>query len=172
MLSGVVSSSAKLSRAVELAEKYAPKNVTNMMSVAEAQQVMLQVRFAEVRRSAAKQLGINLAAGGGGSEAVFSVIKDVGVGGGIDTFGDVGRAAIAYATGGFSIDVLLEALEEKGQLRTLAEPNLVSLSGDKASFLAGGEFPIPVEPTRRMTEASRSPSSSRHSASAWASRRR
>ena len=47
-------------------------------------------------------------------------------------------------TGGISIDVIINALEQKGLARTLAEPNLVALSGDTASFLAGGEFPIPV----------------------------
>jgi pilus assembly protein CpaC len=47
-------------------------------------------------------------------------------------------------TGGTTIDVLINALEQKGLVRTLAEPNLVSLSGDTASFLAGGEYPIPV----------------------------
>jgi pilus assembly protein CpaC len=47
-------------------------------------------------------------------------------------------------TGGTTIDVLINALEQKGLVRTLAEPNLVSLSGDTASFLAGGEYPIPI----------------------------
>ena len=48
------------------------------------------------------------------------------------------------ARGGLSIDVAINALEEKGLARSLAEPNLVALSGDTASFLAGGEYPIPV----------------------------
>src|SRR6202035_3700678 len=50
----------------------------------------------------------------------------------------------ALNRGGFSVDVALNALEEKGLARSLAEPNLVALSGDTASFLAGGEFPIPI----------------------------
>lgn len=52
--------------------------------------------------------------------------------------------ALFTNVGGENIDIRLRALEEKGIIRTLAEPNLVSLSGDTASFLAGGEFPIPV----------------------------
>src|SRR5215510_4031540 len=47
--------------------------------------------------------------------------------------------------GGTTIDVLINALEQRGLARSLAEPNLTALSGDTASFLAGGEYPIPVE---------------------------
>ena len=52
--------------------------------------------------------------------------------------------ANVLSNGGTSIDVLVTALEEKGVVRTLAEPNLIALSGDEAQFLAGGEFPVPV----------------------------
>jgi len=59
----------------------------------------------------------------------------------------VGRAILSDIVGPTSIDVQIDALEEKGIIRTLAEPNLVSMSGESASFLAGGEFPIPVQGT-------------------------
>ena len=65
-------------------------------------------------------------------------------------------------SGGTTIDVLLNALEQKGIARSLAEPNLVALSGDTASFLAGGEYPIPVAGT-----SARSPSTTRNTASGW-----
>ena len=52
--------------------------------------------------------------------------------------------ANVLSNGGTSIDVLVTALEEKGVVRRLAEPNLIALSGDEAHFLAGGEFPVPV----------------------------
>ncbi|MCC2665590.1 MAG: xcpQ, partial [Geminicoccaceae bacterium] len=55
-----------------------------------------------------------------------------------------GATAFAFTTGDFALNAVLDALEERGVVRTLAEPNLIALSGDTASFLAGGEFPIPV----------------------------
>ena len=67
--------------------------------------------------------------------------------------------------GGLTVDVAVNALEEKGLARSLAEPNLVALSGDTASFLAGGEFPVPVPqarsaPSRSNTRATASASPS------------
>ena len=53
-------------------------------------------------------------------------------------------ANASAAIGDVSLDFLLDTLEEKGVVRTLAEPNLITLSGDRARFLTGGEFPIPV----------------------------
>ena len=55
-----------------------------------------------------------------------------------------GAAGFALATGDVALNTVLDALEQKGVVKTLAEPNLIALSGDTASFLAGGEFPIPV----------------------------
>ena len=70
------------------------------------------------------------------------------------------------AAGGITTDVAINALEQKGLARSLAEPNLVALSGDTASFLAGGEYPIPV-----AGSSARSPSTTRNTASAWPSPR-
>ena len=69
---------------------------------------------------------------------------------------------------GVETDVIINALEQKGLARSLAEPNLVALSGDTASFLAGGEYPIPVPAAR----SARSPSTTSATASASPSRRR
>lgn len=55
-----------------------------------------------------------------------------------------GAFSIGFSSGGLAVNMMLEALESKGMVRTLAEPNLVAISGNEASFLAGGEFPVPV----------------------------
>jgi len=80
---------------------------------------------------------------GGANDAnvLRSAIVSAGVLSGTAPFGFLVGRLIA---GGLSADMLVNALEEKGMARSLAEPNLVALSGDTASFLAGGEFPIPV----------------------------
>lgn len=150
VLSGTVSSTAKLDRALDLAERYAPERVSNLMSVGGTQQVMLKVRFAEMQRSVAKNLSSSLAMNGGST---------VGVQGKTGTWNDSGNGinnpvdfrdnaeggiALGFSAGSLQFAVLLEALENKGVVRTLAEPNLTALSGQEAKFLAGGEYPIPV----------------------------
>ncbi|SFT79772.1 type II and III secretion system protein family protein [Sedimentitalea nanhaiensis] len=156
VLSGVVSSTARLQRALDLAERYAPERVSNLMSVGGVQQVMLKVRFAEMQRSVSKSLSASLGFNGtinGGS---------TGLNGGTGRFsnqlgqsnGQAGRLPLAndntgavlfgFNAGSVQVGLLLEALEQKGVVRTLAEPNLTALSGQEAKFLAGGEFPIPV----------------------------
>ena len=145
VLSGTVSSSTHLQSVVALAERYAPGKVTNMMSVTGSQQVMLAVRFAEVKRSAFKELGINLNTLVRSGSTTFSLLSGLpvlgGLGGGGFLNGGTTLAGTAYK-GDFV--GFLDALEQKGVVKTLAEPNLIALSGDTASFLAGGEFPIPV----------------------------
>ncbi|WP_300518726.1 type II and III secretion system protein family protein [Aliiroseovarius sp.] len=150
VLSGVVSSIAKLDRALDLAERYAPERVSNLMSVGGTQQVMLKVRFAEMSRSVRKALSGSLAVQGGNS---VGVIGESGtwldganaIGDPISvTSGMEGGLAVGFNAGAFEVAVLLEALESKGVVRTLAEPNLTALSGQEASFLAGGEYPVPV----------------------------
>jgi len=159
VLSGVVSSLARLDRALDLAERYAPERVSNLMTVGGTQQVMLKVRFAEMQRSVSKSLGASLAANG-------TLGSSIGLNGGNNVFasnaninnaldGDPttlvgsgnernGQFSLGFTAGAVEFGVLIEALERKGVVRTLAEPNLTALSGQSASFLAGGEYPIPV----------------------------
>ena len=153
VLSGVVTSIQKLERALELAERYAPERVSNLMSVGGIQQVMLKVRFAEMQRSVSKSLSSSLALSGG-------IGSDVGVragtGGLVSSSSDAiagtlppgnpnsGAILFGFNAGSTQVGILLEALEQKGVVRFLAEPNLVALSGQEAKFLAGGEYPIPV----------------------------
>ena len=154
VLSGTVSSTAKLDRALDLANRYAPDRVSNLMVVGGTQQVMLKVRFAEMQRSVSKQLDTGLSISGTGTDGQFGIGLGSAnpVSGG--TLGNMdfslqGPSAGGSIGGGFVIgdlafNVLLEALESKGMVRTLAEPNLTALSGQEATFLAGGEYPIPV----------------------------
>ena len=156
VLSGTVSSSQKLQRALDLAERYAPERVSNLMSVGGVQQVMLKVRFAEMERSVSKSLSSSLALGG----SLFG--GDVGISGGNGrasnssgasnnltgslpgTNTNNGAMLFGFDAGSVEVGVLLEALESKGVVRTLAEPNLIALSGQEAKFLAGGEYPVPI----------------------------
>jgi pilus assembly protein CpaC len=138
VLSGQVSSTAKLDRALDLANRYAPDRVSNLMVVGGTQQVMLKVRFAEMQRSVGKALGGSLSIAGTGTDGTIIA----GGGGGVPgAFGGIG---VSFGVGDFAFEVALEALEQKGMIRTLAEPNLIALSGQEAKFLAGGEYPIPV----------------------------
>ncbi|MGD9917266.1 MAG: type II and III secretion system protein family protein [Paenirhodobacter sp.] len=159
VLSGTVSSAAKLDRAIDLAKRYASDRVSNLMTVGGTQQVMLKIRFAEMQRSVSKNLAASLGVRGtvGGGSAQTGVVSGTG------NFTQSGAIANAFDSGTMPIDssqkgaiglgftagnlefaVLLEALESKGVVRTLAEPNLTALSGQQAKFLAGGEYPIPV----------------------------
>jgi len=162
-----VASSLEADKAVQLAETYAPGKVVNLMSLGSAQQVMLEVRFSEVKRSALKQIGVNWDVNdtnlkgitGGGSGVIPTTqtitttspgltVTSTGPGAGqlvhgaiTDSFGILARA---FSGLGANFRVQLDALERKGAVTTLAEPTLIALSGETASFLAGGEFPIPT----------------------------
>ncbi|MFN6924523.1 MAG: type II and III secretion system protein family protein [Tabrizicola sp.] len=149
VLSGMVSSTAKMDRALDLANRYAPDRVSNLMVVGGTQQVMLKVRFAEVNRSVSKNLSSSLAVRDSGSlrgETGTYLAPGNNLGGTLTTRGGVsGAVAFGGSIGGLELEVFLEALESKGMVRTLAEPNLTALSGQEAKFLAGGEFPVPGE---------------------------
>lgn len=155
VLSGTVSSTAKLDRALDLANRYAPDRVSNLMSVGGTQQVMLKVRFAEMQRSVSKSLSSSLALNGGTNSGVVAGTGSMASASAIDDFltdgtvtgggtGKNGTLSLGFSAGSLEFAVLLEALESKGVVRTLAEPNLTALSGQEAKFLAGGEYPIPV----------------------------
>ena len=156
VLSGVVSSIERLDRALDLANRYAPDRVSNLMVVGGTQQVMLKVRFAEVQRRIIKDLSAGLNIIQAGSDAVLSAASGAGslvAGTSLGTAAStqlnldntsVGQFGIGFDVGSVGFGVLLEALETKNLVRTLAEPNLTALSGQEASFLAGGEYPVPV----------------------------
>ena len=154
VLSGEATDAVAAARAVEVAKglsQDAP--VIDAMKVAPSQQVMLKVRILEVDRNAGRDLGINwfgtshnvsFATGLGAAQTTAANNSGVFPGSGSteSSFGVL--LANVVNTHGVSINLLLSALEEKGLVRSLAEPDLVALSGEKATFLAGGEIPIPV----------------------------
>ena len=140
MLTGVVPDSVTLDRAITIARHFAPDCV-NGLSIASPQQVMLEVRFIEASRSADRELGVEWRAIGSNVAALTGL-------GGLATGNVPFGVLIGRLLGnGVQADVIIRGLEEKGLARRLAEPNLVALSGDTASFLAGGEFPFPVAAT-------------------------
>jgi len=169
VLEGVVPGSVDADRAVQLADTYAPGKVVNMLSIGSSQQVMLEVRFSEVKRSALKQLGFRYGGDNGsnfagviGQGSNLSAVTDTGTGSGTTTgsttlnpfnngrlnVGTIADTAAVltrkFGIGGLSFWAAFDALETKGDVNTLAEPTLTALSGETASFLAGGEFPVPV----------------------------
>ena len=165
VLTGVVSSAPAAERAVQLARTYAGDNVINMLSIGSTQQVMLEVRFSEMRRGAARQLGFNHAfisdsggfQGGFGDNAVSTAVltnengsPTIALGAILQAFGVV---AGEYSLGPLNLFSALDALERRGVVTTLAEPTLVALSGETANFLAGGEFPSPVQQSGTGGEA-------------------
>lgn len=147
-LNGDVETPEQAADAQALASRFVPDPalVLNRTKVTGSAQVNLRVRFAEVQRSAVQRLGINwnaltnfgnfqlgLLTGNG----VFPDVTNTGV---LASNGYLGT----YRTGNVNINVLLDALETESLVTILAEPNLTALSGETASFLAGGEFPVPV----------------------------
>lgn len=137
-LSGTVPDTASMDKVLAVVAQYGSPQVINTMTLVGGQQVNLEVRILEAQRDAGRQLGIQW----GGS--VGSV--KVGIGGGPSNPAGDASTFSGFMTniisGGIDLNVLIHALEGKSLVRTLAEPNLTTLSGVQASFLAGGEVPI------------------------------
>lgn len=141
-------------QAVALATPYSQR-VMNFLEVAGGQQVMLQVRFAEVSRSATSALGVNLGFtdGIGYGASNIGQVSPFGIEGATDirpdrlAIGNPNPAVTVFGRGQIGSTTLaafVNALRQNNLLRMLAEPNLIAISGQEAHFLAGGEFPIPV----------------------------
>lgn len=155
-LSGMASNANSLTRAISIAEAYAPKKVVNALQVGGVQQVMLEVRVAEMNRELIKRLGMNFAAIGSnefgvsmlGGLTTLTNFTHPGVGAGAATVTQEVTSAIqgifGFNTGSVSWTGFVDALKEENLIKVLAKPTLVALNGQEAAFLAGGEFPIPV----------------------------
>jgi len=151
ILSGQVSSTTVMLRAGEIAKASASKSqIINMLQVAGAstsQQVMLQVRFAEVNRRTLTELGLSLFAtrerfaARSTTQQFASPVFDDSKPGGL-VFSDFLNLFFFDRQEG--IGGALRALQQRGAFQSLAEPNLIAYNGQEASFLAGGEFPVPV----------------------------
>jgi pilus assembly protein CpaC len=151
ILTGSVSSNAVMLRAGEIADAMSSKTgVVNMLQLpggSESQQVMLQVRVAEVNRKAIQELGVNLfstrpeATGRLTTQQFSAPSFDDQKSGGLN-FSDFLNLFFFNRKEG--LGAAIKALEQKGLFQTLAEPNLIAYNGQEASFLAGGEFPVPI----------------------------
>ncbi len=157
VLNGTVSSPTLLESVLSLAKSYGP--VINLIQVGGAQQVLLEVKVAEVNRELGKVMDSNLGALYDGGSVKIGLVK----GGGnfrspgtvdgvplpktlniIDSIADSGLLA-NIASGNFYADLFLDIAQNQGLARILAEPNLTTLSGQEADFLSGGQFPVSVE---------------------------
>lgn len=168
---GTVSNSTRLSKALALAEAYAPKKVINLLEVGGVHQVMLDVRVAEMNRQLLRRLGVNITAAtrDGASFGVTklnnisnivkfqdaTVAPNFPIPNSADPFGMIlsqtANALFRLSSGDVTINGFLDALKENQLVKVLAEPTLTTLSGKEASFLAGGEFPFPVPQSFAVT---------------------
>lgn len=152
LLEGMVPSAPAAEKAMTIARDFAGQDVTNSFSIAASQQVNLEVRMVEVARSAGKELGFNwnLTSNGNGyaqgvgvagqaAPAALGLAATAGALSGILPFGTI---VANILNNGTSPDLLITALEERKLARRLAEPNLTALSGQSASFNAGGQVPV------------------------------
>jgi pilus assembly protein CpaC len=158
VLSGHVTTEDVAKHAGALASAYS-RNVVNVLTFGPvgAEEVMLEVKFAEVDRSALLQLGINLFTTGSGNTIGQVATGQFGGVTGLGTITDNGQGgtptASATVTNALNLfffnpqvhlGAVIEALKTQNVLQILAEPNLIAVNGKEASFLAGGEFPFPV----------------------------
>ncbi len=148
VLTGKAKNPAAAAKARNIAKNF-DEDLIDSTTVLPSTQVTLEVRFIEAARRKDKELGISLRARKPGSFVAatgalnpFSLtsVSNSLISGALP-FGQVLGQMLNH---GVNVDVLVQALEQKGVARRLAEPNLTALSGDTASFLAGGEFPVPV----------------------------
>ena len=138
VLSGTVQTPAAIRRAVEIAEATGA-TVVNDLSLPEAQQILLHVRFAEVERSAIRELGTDLFVQNpqnvaGVANADTSLVETL----------SEGIVRLLLVGEDYRLESVIRALKQRGEFRSLAEPNLLAVEGQEATFLAGGEFPFPV----------------------------
>jgi pilus assembly protein CpaC len=145
VLSGAAKDKVGAEKAKKIAKQFNEGNdVIDSVNITSSQQVQLQVRFVEINRQSITKLGVkagaNFIQGIGGVEAAFDGFTEQNLAG-------AGQIIGQFVMGGLQIDAQIDALETRGLARRLAEPNLIARSGEKASFLAGGEFPIPVAQT-------------------------
>lgn len=141
LLSGSAEDAVAAEKAQRIASRFAgEEEIINSVDISSSQQVQLNVRFVEINRQVGHELSTSIAASYVGPGGEITINSDPRATSSTGVSDIIGR----YASGGFSIDAAIKALEDRGVARRLAEPNLIARSGEQASFLAGGEFPIPV----------------------------
>ncbi|KRR02054.1 secretin [Bradyrhizobium jicamae] len=155
LLTGSVSSPVEAQQAGEIAARLVggAERVVNSIVVRGRDQVMLKVTVAEVRRDIIKQLGIDLSANMNyGTAAVVFRNSNPFTANSAPLVADNGLVGAALNKAGLpTVTATLRAMESAGVVRTLAEPNLTAISGESATFISGGEFPIPTGVTCQTT---------------------
>lgn len=166
VLTGLVSNKDVIERAINVAAGYVDKReevvpLLQLQEGAPSNQVLLHVRFAEVSRSALTQLGSSFFTGPGGVQGQGTIAQTSTEQFAAPSFGSIAKGAAAPGDGPttqtfsdllnlflfnnkYNVGTVISALQSKGLFQSLAEPNLVAESGKEASFLAGGEFPVPI----------------------------
>lgn len=156
-LGGHVKDGATLAAIMQVAQQYGPDAIINAVTVDDSQQVNLEVRVLEAKRNAGRDLGVSIrSTNGSGTTRTGTGIAAVDEDNVVLGPGNLLTGLLSNTTpfaalitrvidSNIKVDVIIEALEAKGVVRTLAEPNLTTLSGEVASFNAGGEVPIRVD---------------------------
>ncbi len=162
-VAGNVTNVEALNRALVLAEPFAPKKIINMMQVGGVQQVMMEVKISEMQRGLLKRLGVNFTRRQLGhrdfSIGTLNELSSINAlpfgsgglqegAGGLQAFASTAATALlGFNVGNDAWTVTLDMLKEHGLSKSLAEPTLITESGQAASFLVGGEFPVPIPQT-------------------------
>ncbi|MER8437772.1 type II and III secretion system protein family protein [Mesorhizobium sp. M1312] len=154
-LGGHVKDGATLAAIMQVAQQYGPDAIINAVTVDDSQQVNLEVRVLEAKRNAGRDLGVSIRSNSGSTRTatgIAAVDEDgvvLGPGnlltGLLSNTSPFAALITRVIDSNIKVDLIIEALEAKGVVRTLAEPNLTTLSGEVASFNAGGEVPIRVD---------------------------
>ena len=142
VLLGQVSDAAKVQRAVLLAEQYTGKRIINFLGTGDVPQVLLEVKVAEVSKKLTDKLGASISAGGSRGSFTYSLLGGFLTGGVLSSPAGSTGAGISLGRGNETIK--LEAEIKNGLIKVLAEPNIMAVSGQEGSFLAGGKIFIPV----------------------------
>nr|WP_245516845.1 MULTISPECIES: type II and III secretion system protein family protein [unclassified Mesorhizobium] len=153
-LSGHVKDAATLASIVEVTQQYGPDAIINAVTIDDSEQVNLSVRVLEAKRNADRDLGVSIkSTNGSGTTRTGTGVAAVDKNGVVLGPGDLLSGLLSNASpfgalitrvidSNIKVDLIIEALEQKGVVRLLAEPNLTTVSGETASFNAGGEVPI------------------------------
>ena len=141
VLSGSANDQVAADKASKIASNFSgEEDVINSVNISSSQQVQLNVRFVEINRQVGQELGTKIGVRYLGHDGGISFNSNPSA----SSNAPAGQIIGALLTNGWTIDVAIKALEDRGVARRLAEPNLIARSGQKASFLAGGEVPIPI----------------------------
>jgi pilus assembly protein CpaC len=165
VLTGTAPSAAEADDAKTIALRYVadPARLIDKIAVDAPNQVNLRVRVAEISRDVVKSFGFNWGLAGNKGQFLFGFSSGTGsltqntagssisVGDTVASTSGTNNVLLGYAASNIDFQVLIDALETEGLIKVLAEPNLTAVSGAPATFLAGGEYPIPVPQSLGVT---------------------